>query len=91
MRNSTELTKASNDLKDPIFQKGFDKALKDASKESNLDKRLSDLKQNYESSKYEELQTRLRDAESKNEYLTSIIAQLQTKRSINSGYRLIKS
>jgi hypothetical protein len=33
------------------------------------------------------LLTRLRDAESKNEYLTNLITQLQTKRNINSGFR----
>ena len=76
-----------NDLKDPLLQKGFEKALRDASKESNLDKRLNDIKSNYEINKYDELLTRLRDAESKNEYLTNIITQLQSKRSINSGFR----
>jgi hypothetical protein len=67
---------------------GFDKALKEASKEPNLDKRLADLKQSYESNKYDELFAKLKDAESKNEYLTSLITQLQSKRSANSGYRL---
>ena len=76
-----------NDLKDPILQKGFEKALRDASKESNLDKRLNEIKSNYETNKYDELLTRLRDAESKNEYLTNLITQLQTKRNINSGFR----
>ena len=73
--NTTNNT-ITNDLKDPILQKGFEKALRDASKESNLDKKLNDIKSNYESNKYDELITRLRDAESKNEYLTNIIAQL---------------
>lgn len=68
-------------------EKNFDKALKAAIKESNLDKRLNDIKLNYESSKYDELLTKLKDAESKNEYLTNIITQLQSKRSANSGYR----
>ena len=86
--NTTNNT-ITNDLKDPILQKGFEKALRDASKESNLDKKLNDIKSNYESNKYDELITRLRDAESKNEYLTNIIAQLQSKRSINSGFRFV--
>jgi hypothetical protein len=86
--NTTNNT-ITNDLKDPILQKGFEKALRDASKESNLDKKLNEIKSNYESNKYDELITRLRDAESKNEYLTNIIAQLQSKRSINSGFRFV--
>lgn len=74
-------------LNDKIEQRGFDKALKEALKERNIEKRLSDIKINYEANKYEDLFTRLVDAESKNEYLTNIINQLQAKRSINSGYR----
>ena len=85
----TSLSTTNNDLKDPVLQKGFEKALRDASKESNLEKRLNDIKSNYETNKYDELLTRLRDAESKNEYLTNLITQLQSKRNINSGFRLV--
>ncbi len=65
------------------------KALRDTSKEVDFDKRLNDIKTNYETNKYDELQTRLKDAESKNEYLSKIIAQLQSKRTdvnFNIGY-----
>ncbi len=61
--------------------KGFEKALKDSKQEHDLNKRLHSIKSNYETNKYDELQTRLTDAESKNEYLSKIIAQLQSKRS----------
>ena len=72
---------------DPREQKGFDKLIREASKETDLNKRLNDIKINYDQNKYELLVTKLKDAESKNEYLTNIINQLQTRRSVNSGYR----
>jgi len=68
-------------------QKGFEKLIREASKETDLNKRLNDIKQNYDQNKYDILVTKLKDAESKNEYLTNIINQLQTRRSVNSGYR----
>ena len=71
------------------FEKEFDIALKEASKELDLNKRLKDLSINFEQSKLEQALIKLKDAESKNEYLTSIITQLQSKRSVNSGYRYI--
>lgn len=77
----------STELKDPLLLKGFEKALKDTSKENDLDKRLNNIKTSYDKNKYDELETRLNDAESKNEYLSQIIGQLQSKRSgINSSY-----
>lgn len=79
----------NNDLKDPQLLKGFEKALKDSSKVSDLDTRLDHIKNNYDSNRYSELETRLNDAESKNEYLSKIIAQLQNKRgAVNSAYKL---
>ena len=78
----------NNDLKDPQLLKGFEKALKDSSKVSDLDTRLDHIKNNYDSNRYSELETRLNDAESKNEYLSKIIAQLQNKRgAVNSAYK----
>ena len=88
---TTTITSLSgkDDLNDPVLLKGFEKALKDTSKESDLDRRLNNIKSSYETNKYDELQTRLSDAESKNEYLSKIIAQLQSKRSaVNSSFRL---
>lgn len=77
-------------MKDPILSRGFEKAMKNSSKEIDLDKRLDSIKSNYDTNKYDELNTRLNDAESKNEYLSKIIAQLQNKRTaVNSGFRLI--
>jgi hypothetical protein len=72
---------------DNTEQKGFEKLIREASKETDLNKRLNDIKQNYDQNKYDILVTKLKDAESKNEYLTNIINQLQTRRSVNSGYR----
>ena len=72
---------------DPREQKGFEKLIREASKETDLNKRLNDIKINYDQNKYEILVTKLKDAESKNEYLTNIINQLQTRRSVNSAYR----
>ena len=68
-------------------QKGFEKLIREASKETDLNKRLNDIKQNFDQNKYEILVSKLKDAESKIEYLTNIINQLQTRRSVNSGYR----
>jgi hypothetical protein len=66
----------------------FDKMLKEVvRKEANLDNRLNDLKQMYELNRYDELLTRLKDAESKNEYLAKLVTQLEAKRSINSGFK----
>lgn len=77
-----------NELKDPVLLKGFEKAMKDSSREGNLEKRLDRIKSGYDANKYGELQTRLNDAESKNEYLSKIIAQLQSKnRAVTSGYK----
>ena len=87
---TTTITSLSgkDDLNDPVLLKGFEKALKDTSKENDLDRRLTNIKSSYETNKYDELQTRLSDAESKNEYLSKIIAQLQSKRSaVNSSFR----
>ena len=67
--------------------KQFEKALNDTSKESDLNKRIKDIKQNYDSYKLEDLLAKLKDAESRNEYLTNIITQLQNKRNLNSGHR----
>jgi hypothetical protein len=68
--------------------KGFEKAFKESLKESNLDKRLDDLKSKYESTKIDELMTKLADAEHKNEYLTNLIEQLQQKkRNVSSAHR----
>ena len=77
-----------NNIKSEIIeQKAFEKLLKESAKETDLNKRLNDIKQNYDQNKFEELVTKLKDAESKNEYLTSIITQLQARRTVNSGYR----
>ena len=77
-----------NNIKNEIIeQKAFDKLLKESAKEADLNKRLNDIKQNYDQNKFEELVSKLKDAESKNEYLTSIITQLQARRTVNSGYR----
>ncbi len=66
----------------------FDKILKTLGrKDSNLDQRLDELKQMYELNRYDELLTRLKDAESKNEYLASVIAQLQSRRGLDTGAR----
>ncbi|CAF0855488.1 unnamed protein product [Brachionus calyciflorus] len=74
-------------LHDKIEEKNFENALKDALKEKNIDKRLHEIKVNFESSKYEDLFSRLVDAESKNEYLTNLLTQLQAKRSMNNDYK----
>lgn len=82
----------SNDekvLHDQIDQKNFDKVLKNAFKEKNLDKRLGDLKNSFESSKFDDLFARLVDAENKNEYLTNLLSQLQAKRNSDTEYKLI--
>jgi hypothetical protein len=71
----------------PKNDKQFEKALNDTSKESDLNKRIKEIKQNYDSYKLEDLVAKLKDAESRNEYLTNIITQLQSKRNINSGHR----
>lgn len=87
---STKITNLNenSDLKDPLLSKGFEKAMKDSNKETDLDKRLNNIKSSYDTNKYDELNTRLNDAESKNEYLSKIIAQLQNKRTaVNSGFR----
>lgn len=63
----------------------FDRLLKELSrKEPDLDKRIGDLKQMYELDRYDELSTRLKDAESKNEYLVKLIAELEAKNSQSS-------
>ncbi len=67
--------------------KDFDKALRETSKEPDLNKRLKDIKTAYESNKLDDLLAKLKDAESKNEYLTSIITHLQSKRTVNSAYQ----
>lgn len=75
----------TNDSKE---HRDLEKLIREASaKEPDLNKRLNDIKVNYDQNKYETLMVKLKDAESKNEYLTSIINQLQSKRSVNSGYR----
>jgi len=80
--------KSGNELKDPVLLKNFEKAMKDSGRESDLEKKLDRIKSAYDSSKYVELQTRLNDAESKNEYLSKVIAQLQSKnRAIASDYK----
>jgi len=71
-----------------VLLKGFERAMKDSGRENDLEKRLDRIKSAYDSSKYVELQTRLNDAESKNEYLSKIVAQLQTKnRAVASDYK----
>ena len=77
----------SENEKEQINQKVFNKAYKENVREVNLDKKMSDIKQNYEANKYDELYNKLRDAESKNEYLTNLINQLQSKRNANSAYK----
>ena len=79
--------KERDELQDKIEQRGFDKALKEALKERNVEKRLQDIKTNFESNKYEDLFIRLVDAENKNEYLTNLLTQLQAKQSVNNEYR----
>ncbi|RNA07090.1 coiled-coil domain-containing 74B-like isoform X1 [Brachionus plicatilis] len=74
-------------LHEKIEKNNFDKVLKNAFKEKNLDKRLEDLKTNFESSKFDDLFARLVDAENKNEYLTNLLTQLQAKRSTNTEYK----
>ena len=65
----------------------LDKVFAEASKEKNLEKRIDDFANRLESTKVDELQAKLQDAQTKNEYLTNVIQELQVKRSINSGYR----
>ncbi len=80
--------------KELLTQKGFTKAYRENAKETNLDKKMNDIRNTLESGKYDELYRKLRDAESKNEYLTSVINQLQTERNTNSAFSrwaLIKS
>ena len=84
----TNTTKASKAAETTQNDKGFEKAFKESLKESNLDKRLDDLKSKYESSKIDELMAKLADAEHKNEYLTNLIDQLQQKkRNVSSAHR----
>ena len=73
--------------KDPILERKFNKLINESANEQNLDKRLNNIKFQFENLKYEELVIRLRDAESKNEYLTNVITQLQDKRNLNSAYK----
>ena len=73
--------------KDPILERKFNKLINESANEQNLDKRLNNIKFQFENLKYEELVIRLRDAESKNEYLTNVITQLQDKRNSNSAYK----
>lgn len=75
-----------NKLENEVFRDAdeklrFEKILKTLGrKEPNLDHRLDELKYMYELNKYDELLTRLKDAESKNEYLAKVIAQLEARR-----------
>ena len=73
--------------KDSILERKFNKLVNESANEQNLDKRLNNIKFQFENQKYEELVIRLRDAESKNEYLTNVITQLQDKRNSNSAYK----
>jgi hypothetical protein len=65
----------------------FEKALKNAANEANLNKRIEAIKQNYETVRLNDLQARLKNAEKKNEYLTKIIIELQSKRDNKSELR----
>lgn len=85
--NTSSINNMSSINKDPIMERKFNKLLHDTANEQNLDKRLLDIKSQYEYQKYEELLQRLRDAENKNEYLSNVIAQIQDKRNANSAYR----
>jgi hypothetical protein len=76
-----------SEAKEQLAQKGFTKAYKEAtSKDADLDKKMVEMKATFETGKYDELYKKLRDAEGKNEYLTSVINQLQVKRNTNSAY-----
>jgi hypothetical protein len=86
-RPSSSKLNRNNVKNEPVDAKAFDKLLKESAKETDLNKRLNDIKQNYDQNKFDELVSKLKDAESKNEYLTSIITQLQARRTANSGYR----
>lgn len=62
----------------------LDKVLKElVRKEPNLEQRIDELKQMYELNRYDELLTRLKDAENKNEYLAKMIAKLESNRGTN--------
>ena len=84
--NSNSNINAVLNNKDPILERKFNKLINESANEQNLDKRLNNIKFQFENQKYEELVIRLRDAESKNEYLTNVITQLQDKRNANSAY-----
>lgn len=73
----------SSELNDP----GFGKAYAESYKETNLGKKLTDIKSSFEINKYEEMAKKLKEAESKNDYLTSVINELQTRRHSNSAQR----
>lgn len=76
-------------LEDPHSAKGFEKALNQSVNEGDFDNRLEKIKHNYDQNRYDELLTRLTDAESKNEYLSKIIGRLQSNKQngVNSSYK----
>jgi hypothetical protein len=74
-------------IKDPILEQKFIKVLDDTSNENNFDKRLANIKTQYENKKLEELLIRLNETEKKNEFLNSVVSKLQEKRNTNSAYK----
>lgn len=87
---TTSLNKSEHQrLEDAHSVKGFEKALNQSVNEGDFDNRLEKIKNNYDQNRYNELLTRLTDAESKNEYLSKIIGRLQSNKQngVNSSYK----
>lgn len=86
---SLNMNERQQRLEDPHSAKGFEKALNQSVNEGDFDNRLEKIKHNYDQNRYDELLTRLTDAESKNEYLSKIIGRLQSNKQngVNSSYK----
>lgn len=72
-----------------VSDKGFEKALNQTVNEGDLDNRLEKIKSTYDQNRYDDLLTRLKDAEGKNEYLSKIIGRLQSNKP--HGHSKLKS